>query len=311
MEFDLFGPYGAGSLGSEQYIPRIRAAFVELKLGNTTVQVGQQNQLVIQQVPATISHNSNPVTYGAGTIAWRTPGIRLTQVVPLDNLKLTLAAEAVKNRWSNESALSLTGGATSAAAIGYGEASGMPMLQGLARLEGKAGPVSFVGYLVGVYHTVQLDGFGANTTPPGWAAGKKSITGNVIEVGGNVTFAPVNLAFNYYTGKATGNMVGALNQYGDIDDSGYWVQLAGNFTKELALSLVYGAGTPDKADLRRVISNTTRIANKLMGGMLKYQEGGYAFAVEGYQYTSTWSTTATTQTDTKGTQVIASAAYSF
>jgi hypothetical protein len=102
FEFDLFGPNGAGTFGSEQNLPRIRVAIVELKMGNTNVQVGQQNQLVGVQIPGTLSHHANPVTYGAGTIAWRTPGVRVIQTVPLEGMKLEFAAEAVKNKWNNE-----------------------------------------------------------------------------------------------------------------------------------------------------------------------------------------------------------------
>ncbi len=308
LEFDLFGPNGNGNFGSEQNIPRIRAAIAELKLGNTTVQVGQQNQLVVQQIIGSLGHLSNPVSYGAGTIAWRTPGVRVTHAIPMEALKLTLAIEAVKNKWA-ESATALTGGATNPATIGLGEASGMPMIQGMARVDGTGGPVKFVGYLVGVYHSVDLNGFGDGQALPAYAAGKKSIDGNVIEVGGNVTFAPVNLAFNWYTGKSTGNMLGAIAQFGDIKDTGYWVQLAGYATKELSLSVAYGANTPDKADVRR--TGNARLANNVVGGLLKYQDGSYAVGVEGWQTTTTWATTATTQLDTKGLQVMATVNYSF
>jgi hypothetical protein len=327
LEFDLFGPNGFGAFGSEQNIPRIRAAIVELKSGNTTIQVGQQNQLVVQQIISSLGHLSNPVSYGAGTIAWRTPGIRLTQVVPLDAMKLTLAIEAVKNKWSNEAANSLTGGATTPAGIGQGEASGMPMIQAMARIDGTGGPLKFTGYLVGAYHSVKLDGFGAGTPPAtsSWAYGKKSIDGNVIEVGGNVTFAPVNFAFNFYTGKSTGNMLGSLLYFGDIKDTGYWGQLAGYFTKELSLSLAYGAGKPNKDDVKRINTNPTtgvilatvgaaRLENQVMGGMLKYQDGGYAIGLEAWQNTtkwSTWTATVSTETNTSALQVMATANYNF
>jgi hypothetical protein len=323
FEFDLFGPNGGGAFGTEQNLPRIRAAIAEVKFGNTTVQVGQQNQLVVQQIIGSLSHLSNPVSYGAGTIAWRTPGIRVSHAIPLDNLKLTLAAEVVKNKWSNESINQLAGpgaygvspatqvAANSTPTIGLGEA-GTPMVQALARIDGTAGAVKFVGYLVGAYHQLDLNGFGDGLAIPGWAAGKKSVAGNVVEVGGNVTFAPVNFAFNFYTGKTTGNMLGSLLYFGDIKDTGYWAQLAGNFTKELSLSLAYGACTPDKADIRRVAGAAgVRLANAVMGGMLKYQDGSYAVGVEAWQNTTAWADTATTQLNTTALQVIGTVNYSF
>ncbi len=311
LEFDLFGPNGAGAFGSEQNLPRIRVAIVELKLGNTNIQVGQQNQLVVTQIPGSLAHIANPVSYGAGTIAWRTPGVRVTQTIPLDSMKLELAAEAVKNKWSNEVANALTGGATTPAGIGLGEASGMPMFQARAMLDGKAGPVTFNAYLVGIYQSLDLNGFGDGQALPAWAAGKTSASGTTFEVGGKLVFAPVALSGNYYSGKLTGNMLGSLLVFGDVKDSGYWVQLAGNITKELSLNIDYGAATPDKADMRRIAGNATRLANNFVGGMLKYQDGGYALGVEYWQYTTTYSTSATTSTDTSAMQVIATAGYFF
>jgi hypothetical protein len=311
LEFDLFGPNGAGAFGSEQNLPRIRVAIAELKFGNTNLQVGQQNQLVVVQIPGSLSHIANPVTYGAGTIAWRTPGIRVTQTIPLDGMKLELAAEAVKNKWSNEAANALTGGATTPAGIGLGEASGLPMFQARAKLDGTAGGFKYMGYVVGIYQSLDMNGFGDGQAIPAYANGKKSLSGTTFEVGGNLTFAPVSLSGNYYNGKLTGNMLGSMLVFGDVKDSGYWVQLAGNFTRELSLNIAYGAATPDKADIRRVGGNTARLANTLLGGMLKYQDGGYALGVEYWQNTTTYSTTATTSVDTSAMQVIATAAYFF
>jgi hypothetical protein len=314
LEFDLFGLANAGSFGQEQQHPRLRVGIVELKFGNTNVQVGQQNQLVVVQIPGSLSHIANPVTYGAGTIAWRTPGIRLIQTIPMDSMKLELAGEAVSNKWATNS----TSTATTPATVGLGEASGMPMFQVRAKLDGTAGSFKYMGYLVGVFHKVKLNGFGDGVALPGWAAGKTSIDGYAVEVGGNLTFAPVSLSGNYYTGKATGNMLGSLLYFGDIKDTGYWLQLAGNFTKELSLSLAYGASKPDKADILRVNASTAnptgvgaRIENQLLGGMLKYQEGGYALGVEYWTNKTKWASTTTATMDTRAYQVIGTAAYFF
>jgi len=305
LEFDFFGVTSAGAFGAEQPHPRLRVAIAELKFGNSNLTFGQQNQLVVVQIPGSLSHLSNPVTYGAGTIGWRTPGIRFTQMVPLDSLKLELAVEAVANKWSNGT----TSLATNPAGVGFGEASGMPMFQARAKVDGKVGDFAYMAYLVGVYHTIDLKGFGA--VAPAGANGKTSINGNVIEVGGKFTFAPVSLSGNYYMGKATGNMLGSMLVFGDVKDTGYWVQLAGNVTKELSLNVAYGADAPDKADTRVWGGNGARLANTLLGGMVKYQDGGYALGVEYWQNTTTWSTSATTEYDTDAMQVLLTAAYFF
>ncbi len=317
LEFDFFGQNGSGTFGTEQQIPRLRVGYAELKMGSTNVQVGQQNQLVVVQIPGSLSHIANPMTYQAGTIGWRTPGIRVTHNIVAGDVKLELAGELVKNKWSNEAANAGTGNATSPAGIGYGEASGLPMVQARVKADGKAGDLTYMAYLVGVYHTIQLDGFGEGAALPVAAGTKKTLTGYVGEVGGKLTFAPVSLAFNVYTGKATGNMLGSMVVFGDIKDMGYWVSLGGNFSKEISLNLVYGANSPNETDMRKwasataTPSTTTRLANSMVGGMLKYQDGGYAIGLEGYRITTTWANTATTTTDTAALQVIATAAYFF
>jgi hypothetical protein len=311
LEFDFFGQNGAGAFGTEQPLPRLRVGYAELKFGETNIQVGQQNQLVVTQIPGSLSHIANPMTYGAGTIGWRTPGVRLTQGLPMGDVKLELAVEVVKNKWSNEAANAGTGNATTPAGIGYGESSGMPMFQARAKVDAKFGDLAFMGYLVGVYHTIDLNGFGDGFALPAAAAGKKSITGYVGEVGGKLTFAPVALAFNVYAGKATGNMLGSMLTFGDVKDMGYWVSLGGNFTKEFSLSLVYGADVPNKADTRLWGGNAARLANTMVGGMVKYQDGGYALGVEGYRNDTTWSTGAATEHKTNALQIIATAAYFF
>jgi len=317
LEFDLFGLNGAGSFGTEQPIPRLRVGYAELKFGNSNLQVGQQNQLVVQQIPGSISHIANPVTYQAGTIGWRTPGLRFTQVVPIDAMKLTFAAEAVKNKWVGDAAVAGTGNPTTPAGIGLGEASGMPMFQAMARIDGKGGDLSYMAYLVGVYHTIALDGFGGGVALPVAAGGKKTIDGTVVEVGGKLSFMMLSLAGNFYTGNATGNMLGSMLVFGDIKDTGYWASLAGNITKEFSLTVTYGANTPNETDVRKwasataTPSTTTRLANTMVGGMVKYQDGGYALAVEGYQLTTKYANTATTTVNSAALQVIATAGYFF
>lgn len=311
LELDFFAPVnngagtiaGGGNFGNEQPLPRLRVAIAELKLGSTVIQVGQQNQLVIPQIPASIAHIANPTTYAAGSIGWRTPGIRVVHTLPVGAFKLELAAEAVKNKWNDVNYLNETSPAT----ISPGQASGLPMFQGRLKLDGKAGDVTFSAYAVGVYHQVNLEGFG--TTTPGGVNGKKTLSGNVVEVGGNLRVSLVSLAANFYTGKATGNLLGAIAQFGDIADTGYWAQLGVNPTKEIGIYALYGANTPDEDDVRKW--NGTRLKNQLIGGMVRYAQAGYQVGIEGYQYTTTWVTGATTDKDESALQIIATAGYFF
>jgi hypothetical protein len=60
-----------------------------------------------------------------------------------------------------------------------------------------------------------------------------------------------------------------------------------------------------------VTGNNARLATTTMGGMFKYQDGGYALGLEGYQLKSDYSTGANSQVSTKGTQVLLTGAYFF
>jgi hypothetical protein len=191
------------------------------------------------------------------------------------------------------------------------------MVQARAKWDGKGGDFAYTAYLVGVYHTLDLDGFGGVLAIPAAAAGKKSISGNVIEVGGKLTWNNmVTVAANWYTGSATANMLGSQLAFGDIKDTGFWAMVSGNFTKELSLMLVYGANTPDKADVLlwsplSATNTAQRFKTATMGGMFKYQDGGYALGLEGYQLQSNYATAANANVQTKGMQLLLTGAYFF
>jgi hypothetical protein len=309
FEFDLFGLNGAGAYATEQNIPRIRAAIAEVKWGATTFQAGQQNQLVVVQTPATVAHVPNPVTYGAGTIGWRTPGLRILHAIPMDGFKLELGAEVVANNYNN-GVQAVNGAQNTPASVSFGNASGLPMIQARAKLDGKAGDIGWSAYLVGVYDSVKLEGFGGAATPPTInGAVKKSIDSYAVQAGGKVNFAPVYVAANGYYGKGTGNMLGAIVQFGDIKNWGAWAQVGVDATKELSIHAIFGTDRPEAKDVRAWAG--TRLENTVYGGMIRYMEGGYALGVEGYQFDTKYSTGATTSVNNKGLQIIGSAGYFF
>jgi hypothetical protein len=306
IELDFFGPYGGGNFGTEQQLPRLRVAIAELKFGGgTLLQVGQQNQLVVPQIPASIVHIANPVTYGAGTIGWRTPGVRVVHSLPLGASKLELAAELVKNKWADAAVGTPASPQNTPGSISLGEA-GMPMVQGRLKLDGKAGNVGYSAYLVGVWHQVDLDGFGGSVTP---ATDDGTLDGYVVEVGGRLNIAMLTVMANFYTGQATGNMLGTIAQFGDIADMGAWANVGVNLSKEFSIWGVYGMARPDEDDV--VAAGGTRTANDLYGAMVRYAKGGYQLGVEWYQNKTTWVTGPGTDTDTTANQVIASAGYFF
>jgi hypothetical protein len=302
LELDFFGLLNAGAFGPQQQHPRLRIAIVELRRGNTAISVGQQNQLIVPQIPASIAHIANPMTYGAGTIAWRTPGVRVTHGMPMGAMRLELAAEAVQNTWAAPAP------ANTPQTINAGEASGLPMFQGRLSATGKAGGFGYNAYLVGVWHRVDLRGFArANEAGlTGAAAANPEFDGYALQVGGRATFNILTVAANYYMGQATGNMLGSLLTFGDIADWGAWVNVGVNATKELSIWGIYGTNRPDEDDVRAW--GGARIQNDLIGGMIRYARAGYQVGVEGYRNETTW---AATNEKTDALQIIGSVGYFF
>lgn len=313
LEFDLFGPTNTGTLHSGQPLPRIRVAIAELKWGATTLQFGQQNQLIVSQIPDSLSHIANPATYSAGTIAWRLPGVRLNHVMPVgQGLNLTLSAEVTRNNWADSAAANAI---NSPASISLGEASGLPMTQARALLADSNQAMPWSAYAVIAYHSVNLKGFGDQNAVTAYPNGATDISSFTWQLGGKIAFNSVPLkptvAANYYSGNGTGNMVGTILQFGDIADVGYWAQIGVTPIPNLNFSLLYGANTPDKADTRLWAGNSARLANTLMGGQLRYTEGGYSLGVEYINYETEWSTGAATSVKNKATQYLLTANYVF
>ena len=321
FEGDFFGMTAPGGLGYESAIPRIRQAFAELNWGNTQFQVGQYSaQLLLAQIPASIAHIANPPTFGAGTLGWRPIGLRLIHAIPMDGFKIELAAELAQSKWNDvgQSLGAQLGGDNGGApapinntpgAVPMGWASGMPQVDARVQVIGKSGGFSYQGYVAAYYESVNLKGFG-DTNRSGTPAApgvvlqdgtrKTSVSPFVAELGGKFNFAPVTLAFNAYTGKATGPLAGAMLQWGDIKDVGAWGQLGADLTKEFSLWVLYGFSSPDKKDVQNWVNlagaNLTefnsglRGDNSVIGAMAKYQEGGYALSLEYYGYSTKYLT---------------------
>lgn len=260
---------------------RLRAAYGELKWGGTQLQFGQYSaQLILAQLSATVAHIANPITFGTGTIGSRAVGVRLVHTMPLEGLKLELAGELLAPKWNDPPRAAAIG------AISQAWASGVPQVGARVKGEGKAGPLGYTLYLAGAFESVDLKGFG-KTTPAGVTlqdgSVKTSLSPYAVEVGGQLGFDPVVLNFNAFMGQATGLWAGAINQSGDIADQGYWVQLGVKATPQIAIYGLFGQGMPDKKDIRNWAATPTtasRADNQLIGGILKFSDGGYTFCAE-------------------------------
>ncbi len=319
IEGDFFGQSQSG-LFWESWGPRLRSAYAELNWGNTVFQAGQFSaHLLLGQIPNSVAHIANPTTFGAGTVGWRTMGFRITETIPMDSWKLELAAELSHSRWADP----VPG--TTLATVGLGTASDLPQVVARVRAFGKSGDFDWNVYVAGSYESVNFKGFGT-TNPNGVTLAdgtvKTSVAPYVGEVGGLFKYDIVSLAFNVYTGAGTGQMAGSFLQMGQIADTGYWAQLGINATKEFSIWGLFGGETLNKTDIKNwaaVYANAAQKSdNQLFGGQLRYQDGGYAFALEYSHYATKYLAVTTgpvanqyPDTTTNASQFLLTAGYFF
>lgn len=282
FEGDLLGGQGGAPL-IESWVWRIRAAYAQLTWDNAWLAAGQFSaNTAFAQLPDSVSHIANPYTFGGGSYGWRMIGFRGAYIVPMSAAKLTLTATVAGPKAPNDS-----NGATPAG-VGAGQVSGMPALELNANFEGKAGNVGYRVYGDVFYQSADLKGFGGAGTglTLGDGSVKTSFNSTGYVVGGKVTFAPVYLAGNFYVGEGLGAWAGALLQQGAIKETGYWVSLGGNATKELSAQVTYGVSAPDEKTVRlwgvgTAFANAAqKKENTVIAGQVKYMDAGYAFALE-------------------------------
>jgi hypothetical protein len=329
LEFDLFGNPNSGVLGYESANVRIRQAYGELRWGNTTFDVGQHSaQILLAQIPASVAHITNPVPYGAGLLGWRTIGFRAFHTIPLYGAKLELAAEVSHGKWADASGATVFPG-NAPTAISLAWAAKTPEVVARVKADGKVGGLAWMYWVAGSYESVNLKGFGDTVAPNGVTlqdgSVKKGLASWAATAGGNLTFSPVTLMFQGYTGRGTGPLAGTMLQFGDIGDVGYWAQLGLYATKQISIWGIYGGSSADRKDLQNWLNptgaalteatTTLRKDNTVFGGMVRFADGGYTLALEGYSYTTRYllgnlaSDGGTTSTDAH--QVVLSGGYFF
>jgi hypothetical protein len=111
IELDFFGLDGAGAYGEVNALNRLRLAYGELNWGNTWVHFGQDWQLLYVQSPTSIGHVAFPVTWFAGQINWREPGITVAHKVTMSETSdVEGALQILKSDWNSPNGFSQTNG---------------------------------------------------------------------------------------------------------------------------------------------------------------------------------------------------------
>jgi len=316
IEFDLFGGNGAGAFGDVSVLPRLRLAYAELKWAHTTLQVGQTHSLVLAMTPTTVGHIAFPLTYAAGTIGWRFPGIFAYQTIPLagKDTSLELAAMIARAAWQNPSNAPFADTSPGSGdgkpfvsqdgfGVGLGEASGLPQLEVRAKLKSPR----VEGFVAGHAHRVDRTGTGTSSGP------QIDLDVLAANAGFKLNLAPLTVQGSGYVGKNLAPLVGSLLQFqgpssGDIHEWGVWGQAGYVVAPGLGVWALAAESRPRQSELRN--AGLTRLRNIVASGMVRYQDGSYALGLE---VTRWWTRKAAGVdiTSLSGDQIMLSANYTF
>jgi hypothetical protein len=270
-EIDFFGGNTAGAFGDVSIAPRLRVAFAELKLAKTgtMVRAGQDHDLILGIVlPQTVGHVAFPLSYQAGSLGWRRPGVGVYQTISVPgNMKLEIAASVGRSQWD----------ATNTTVTG--PASNLPAFQARLKLQAKI----FEAFVAGHYNQTDITGVGVG-------GGNSSIDTRAVTAGGKVSYMGATLAGAGYMGRNLAPLAGNLLQVqpaaalalpggpADIDEVGGWAQLGYNITPTISAWALAGFSNPDDEDLIKATLRRSRNVNA--SGMLRYQSKGYTAGVE-------------------------------
>ena len=302
IEMDCYGGFnGTGPYSQQQPTPRLRQAYMDLTnpVTGTTVRVGQQWELMfpIDNIPDSLSHIAFPLGFGTGMVGWRFPGVVVMQDLNhgSDGAKWRLDLGAFEGQWN--------GPGDNVNYLTAGNAGFRPQLEARLRVADK----TWVAYAAAHYSEVNLKGVGNTVAAPI----KDKVKSVGYEVGGAWMPGPWVFKGLAYTGKGLGEIFGALSQFGDISESGGYVQAGYKFTPNWSAYAFYGIAKPDRADVLRWIGAAGRLKNQQSALSVQYATGAYALSVEWLHDKLDSANGATATRTTTGNQVSLNGMYKF
>jgi hypothetical protein len=116
-----------------------------------------------------------------------------------------------------------------------------------------------------------------------------------------------------YTGRGIGEIFGSQAQFGDIKDTGAYVQAGDHFTPNWSAYVFYGESKSNTDDVIRWMGHGAagRLKSQQSALSLEYNYGPYAFAVELMHAKLHTTTTGLDRATTSGNQLSLSAIYHF
>jgi hypothetical protein len=293
IDFDLFGLASPGAYGEVSVYDRIRLAYLEMKWKNTVLRFGQDDQIILGIVPDSIGHLAFPVTYTAGMIGWREPGMEFFQRIPFsDDVNLELALQIMKSDW--ESPYDLGAPTNSLTEVDLGQLSGWPGIEGRIQFSSPWFSAFVAGHYNHVEGTHQNDIVPPLNAPLEVTPNRNwdvvaSVAGVKVRVGDPAALEFTAQGSGYY-GKNLAPLLGELLTFwtsNDISEWGAWGQAKFGFLRYFDISGMVGKSKLNATDLETALSMNAggggnRYSNMVMGAMIRCQIAGLAFGPEYY-----------------------------
>ncbi|MCP4515725.1 MAG: hypothetical protein GY824_10920, partial [Delftia sp.] len=218
--------------------------------------------------PTSLAHIAFPLGFASGYGGWRFPGIVWMQDLnhgssgPAWRLDLG----AFDGSWS--------GPGNNVNYLSAGNAGFRPQVEARLSVKDK----NWLVYGAGHYSRIDLRGVGGDAPTPI----KSDLKSTGYEIGGSWKPGPWDLKGVAYTGRALGEIFGAMSQFGDIQESGGFVQGGYHFTPNWSLYAFYAYASPDNNDVIRWLGHgsTGLLKNRQAALSLQYAAGAYELGVE-------------------------------
>jgi hypothetical protein len=308
VEFDFYGgvqPAG-GSTQITALSPRLRLAYGELNWGSTIIRFGQDSDLVMGVTfPNTVGHSGNPLTFNAGSLGNRHPGLFAFYTTPVaEGFKMELALQITRSVWTDAATGAAVGADPRSSLVapgiplGLSDSSGLPMVQARAKVK----HASFEAWIAGSWNQVDLNGIDDAQATTNGATTREVVAGNM---GGWVKAYGFELRGSAFVGKNLAALGGAMGQFaplatktdttglttkaGDIHEYGAWAQLGYTLPSLPGLSgwVLAGIDRPNKTEVKDAIggsatvpANNGRWSNLLTSAMVRYSDGGFQLGLE-------------------------------
>ena len=284
LEMDFFGGNnGTGAYSQQQPLPRLRQAYMDItnpSIGST-LRIGQMWDLLfpLENTATSLSHIAFPLGYGAGVIGWRYPGAIWMQDLNhgTEGVKWRVDLAVLEGNWNGPQPPAPAAANNNINFLSAGNANFRPQVE--ARLHAQAS--DWLGYFTVHYSEINLRGVGNTVEHPI----RDNLNSIAYDLGGQWKPGAWTLKGLIYTGQALGQLFGAMSQFGNIKESGGFVQVGYNFTPKWSVNGFYAAARPNQDDVVRWVTTSPTAGQALLRNnqsalSLQYASGNYELGVE-------------------------------